>query len=117
MEIIFGLILILHFIGLASLLGGFMTQMTESVVRITRAMVDGAWTMMVTGSILIYFAMQKAADNDETFNHAKFGIKGLVIAVILILVMQGRKKESIEKGTFMAIGLLTITNIAIAVLV
>ena len=117
MEIVFGLVLILHFIGLASLLGGFMTQMTESVVKISSAMVDGAWTMLVTGMVLIYFAMQEAADKGEEFNHAKFGIKGLVIAVILILVMQGRKKDSVEKGTFFAIGLLTITNIALAVLV
>ena len=117
MEIVFGLVLILHFIGLASLLGGFMTQMTESVVKISRAMVDGAWTMLVTGVVLIYFAMQEATDSGEEFNHAKFGIKFLVIAVILILVMQGRKKESVEKGTFFAIGLLTITNIALAVLV
>lgn len=117
MEIIGGLVLILHFIGLGSLLGGFLTQVSESVVRITRAMIDGAWTMLVTGAILIYFAMQEAADNGEEVPHAKFGIKGLVVAVILILVMQGRKKESIEKGTFFAIGLLSITNIAVAVLV
>ncbi|MEY2672377.1 MAG: hypothetical protein RLZZ508_254 [Actinomycetota bacterium] len=117
MEIIAGLVLVLHFIGLGSLLGGFLTQVSESVVRITRAMVDGAWTMLVTGFVLIYFAMQEAADNNEEFPHTKFGIKGLIIAVILILVMQSRKKESIEKGTFLAIGLLTITNIVIAVLV
>ncbi|MFM1786150.1 MAG: hypothetical protein RL228_100, partial [Actinomycetota bacterium] len=49
MEIIAGLVLVLHFIGLGSLLGGFLTQVSESVVRITRAMVDGAWTMLVTG--------------------------------------------------------------------
>jgi hypothetical protein len=117
MELISGLVLILHFIGLGSLLGGFITQMTEPIVRITRAMIDGAWTMMTTGVVLIYFAMQEAADKNEVFPHAKFGIKFLIIAVILILVMQGRKKDSIEKGTFFAIGILTITNIAIAVLV
>ena len=72
--------------------------------------------MLVTGLILIYGAMQEASDAGEEFPHAKFGIKGLIIAVILILVMQGRKKDSVEKGTFYAIGLLTLTNIAIAVL-
>ena len=113
MEIVFGLLLVLHFVGLASLLGGFLTQVSQSVVTISRSMVDGAWTMLVTGIILIYGAMQEASDAGEEFPHAKFG---LIIAVILILVMQGRKKESLEKGTFFAIGLLTLTNIAIAVL-
>lgn len=116
MEIVFGLLLVLHFVGLASLLGGFLTQVSQSVVTISRSMVDGAWTMLVTGIILIYGAMQEASDAGEEFPHAKFGIKFLIIAVILILVMQGRKKESLEKGTFFAIGLLTLTNIAIAVL-
>ena len=78
MELISGLVLILHFIGLGSLLGGFITQMTEPIVRITRAMIDGAWTMMTTGVVLIYFAMQEAADKNEVFPHAKFGIKGLI---------------------------------------
>lgn len=116
METITGLVLILHFIGLGSLLGGFLTQISESVVRITRAMVDGAWTMLVTGLILAGLNSAAATDEDPV-NHAKFGIKGLVVAVIVILVMQGRKKESIEKGNFFAIGLLTITNIVVAVLV
>ena len=56
------------------------------------------------------------ATPDEPVNHMKFGIKGLVLAVIVILLMQSKNKESIEKGTFFAIGLLGITNIAIAVL-
>ncbi len=116
MDLTTGLVLILHFIGLGSLLGGFLSQISESVVRITRAMMDGAWTMMVTGLILAGLE-SAAATADDPANHAKFGIKLLVVLVILILVMQGRKKDSIEKGTFFAIGLLTITNIVVAVLV
>ena len=116
MDLTTGLVLILHFIGLGSLLGGFLSQISESVVRITRAMIDGAWTMMVTGLILAGLESASATVDDPA-NHAKFGIKLLVVLVILILVMQGRKKESIEKGTFFAIGLLTITNIVVAVLV
>jgi hypothetical protein len=116
METITGLVLILHFIGLGSLLGGFLTQISEPIVRISRGMIDGAWTMMITGLLLVGLNTAEATAEDPV-NHAKFGIKGLVIAVILILVMQGRKKEAIEKGTFFAIGLLSITNIVVAVLV
>lgn len=116
METLTGLVLILHFIGLGSLLGGFLTQISQSVVRVTRSMIDGAWTMLVTGFILAGLE-SVAATAEDPANHTKFGIKGLVVVVIVILVMQGRKKESIEKGNFFAIGLLTITNIVIAVLV
>ena len=115
MEIGLKLSLVLHFIGLAALLGGFFSQLTAPVKTVTRSMLDGAWTMLATGIVMVGLATALATP-DEPVNHMKFGIKGLVLAVIVILLMQGKNKESIEKGTFFAIGLLGITNIAIAVL-
>ena len=115
METALGLVLILHFIGLASLLGGVLTQMTAPVKTITRSIVDGAWTMLATGVVLVGLATA-TADESEPVNHMKFGVKGLILAVIITLVMQGKHKESIEKSTFFSIGALAIANIAIAVL-
>ena len=115
MEIGLKLSLVLHFIGLAALLGGFFSQLTAPVKTVTRSMLDGAWTMLATGIVMVGLATALATP-DEPVNHMKFGIKGLVLAVIVILLMQSKNKESIEKGTFFAIGLLGITNIAIAVL-
>ena len=113
MDIVQKLVVILHFIGLASLLGGFLTQMSAPTKVISPAMVHGMWTMLVTGVALAGFA---SMDPDEVANHSKFGIKFLILAVIIVLVLQGKKKDSVEKGTFLAIGLLSITNIAIAVM-
>lgn len=115
MEIGLKLTLILHFIGLAALLGGFFTQLSAPVKTVTRSMLDGAWTMLATGFVMVGLVTGLATE-EEPVNHMKFGVKGLIIAVILILLMQGKNKESIEKGTFFAIGLLGVTNIAIAVL-
>jgi len=115
MEIALKLTLILHFIGLAALLGGFMTQLSAPIKSVTRSMLDGAWTMLATGIVLVGL-LSSGAVEDEKPDHMKFGVKGLVLAAIVILLMQNRKKESVEKGTFFVIGLLSITNIAIAVL-
>ncbi len=44
-------LLVLHFIGLASLLGGFLTQMRAmgaGTAKIVAAMVHGAWTAFAT---------------------------------------------------------------------
>lgn len=112
MEIFKGLTLILHFIGLAGLLGGFMAQLAAPVKQVTRTMMDGAWTMLASGLVLA--GIDSATE--EAVNHSKFGIKALILIVIVTLLLQGKKKESIEKGTYFAIGLLAITNISIAVL-
>ncbi|MEN9710117.1 MAG: hypothetical protein RL441_109 [Actinomycetota bacterium] len=115
MDIALKLMLILHFVGIAALLGGFVSQMSSEIKTVTKAMLHGAWTMLLTG-VLMVGLVSANPDEDEPVNHMKFGVKGLVLAVIVILLMQGKNKPSVEKGTFAAIGLLSLTNIAIAVL-
>jgi len=110
-----GIFLILHFIGLSSLLGGWMVQLTAPVKTASRFMIDGAWLQLLSGVALIGF-LESDTTAKTAVDHAKFGVKGLILAVIVILLMQSRKKESIEKGTYFAIGLLTLVNVIIAVL-
>lgn len=105
--------LILHFIGLAALLGGFLAQLTAPVKQVTRSMLDGAWTMLVSAFALV---VTISAQGEEELDPAKYGIKGLVLAALILLLLQGRGKESIEKPGYFAIGLLTLTNVCIAVL-
>ena len=113
MEIVKDVVLVLHFIGLASLLGGFLVQMKSPTKRVEAAMFHGALTQLVTGVLLVGFAEMGDAD----LNHVKVGIKLLVAVVITVLVWRGRKATSIPTGVWGAIGGLTVLNIVIAVLV
>ena len=106
------LILLLHFIGFASLLGGFLTQLSSDVKRVVPAMLHGVATQLVTGFALVWAV---AADGD-TVNHAKVGIKTVVLVVIFFLLFKERQKESMDKAIFMSVGALTIVNAALAVL-
>lgn len=118
-ELVRNSLVVLHFIGLASLLGGFLTQMKamgQGAAKIVPAMVHGAWTMLVTGVLLVgvrewMAAMEWAGDLDNM----KIGIKSLVVTGILILVMRFRKQESVSAKVFGTIGLLTIVNVVLAV--
>lgn len=118
-EILRNSLLVLHFVGLASLLGGFLTQMkamATKAARVVPAMVHGVWTAFVTGLLLVgvrewMAAMQWAGELD----HMKIGVKSLVVLVILVLVMANRKKEAVATPVFGAIGALTLTNIVLAV--
>jgi hypothetical protein len=115
MKTLFDLSLILHFVGLASLLGGFLVQMSAATKVIVPAMVHGAWTMLVTGVLMVGLA-EALEDEDVAELQMKFGVKGLILAVILTLVMSQRKKESIDKAIYFSIGGLALANVAIAVL-
>lgn len=105
----------LHIIGIGALLGGFLTQMKAmgaGTARIVPSMLHGALTMLITGLVLVtvHEAMGSA------LNMVKIGLKLTVLVVILALVYVKRDEESVDKMTFGAIGLLTMTNVFIAVL-
>ncbi|MEV7612287.1 hypothetical protein [Streptomyces sp. NPDC089799] len=105
----------LHIIGIAALLGGFLTQMKAmgaGTARFSPGMLHGALTMLVTGVLLVGF---REMDGDPV-NHIKIGVKLAVLFVVLALVYVKRDEERVEKGPFAAVGGLTLANIFIAVL-
>lgn len=115
MEFLHQLLVILHFVGLASLLGGVMVQL-KAVAKgkgtINAAMMHGALTQLVTGLALVGLA--EAGDGDV--NHMKIGIKLAILIVITVLVFVYRKKASVASWVVWLIGALTLTNIVIAVI-
>jgi hypothetical protein len=112
-------LLVLHFIGLASLLGGFLTQMRAmgaGTAKIVPAMVHGAWTAFATGLLLVGLAEYRVAMGaDFEVNHIKIAVKTVVVLIILILVMANRKKDTVKAPVFGAVGGLTLTNLIFAV--
>jgi hypothetical protein len=119
LEISRNLLLVLHFVGLASLLGGFLTQirgMGQGLAKIIPAMVHGVWTAFVTGLLLVGVAEWRiAAGADLTIDHTKIAVKTVVVLVVLVLVMTQRKKASVKTPIFASIGGLTLTNVVLAV--
>lgn len=118
-ELVRNSLLVLHFVGLASLLGGFLTQikaMSAGSAKVIPAMVHGAWTAFVTGLLLVGVAEWRIAmgANFEV-DHTKIAVKTAVVLVILVLVMLNRKKDTVRAGTLGLIGGLTLTNVVLAV--
>ncbi|MGW6460177.1 hypothetical protein ACWF94_30345 [Streptomyces sp. NPDC055078] len=113
MDVLINVFLALHIIGIASLLGGFLTQMkamSAGTARFSPAMLHGALTMLITGVALV--GLNQA--DDEPVNNLKIGIKLAVLVVILGLVYVKRDEERVEKAAFGAVGALTVVNIFIA---
>ncbi len=112
MDVLHDLFLVLHFVGLASLLGGFLVQMSAEVKRVNPAMWHGALTQLVTGVALVGI-MQ--ADDDPGLNNSRVGVKLLVLLVIFAVLWMQRRKDVMAEGAYFAIGGLTLANIVIAV--
>jgi len=113
MEILYNAIVVLHFLGLAALIGGFLVQIKATERVVNNAMWHGALTMLVTGLLLVGLAypLNDGADIDN----AKIAVKLVVVLVIVGLVWANRKKESISTGLWATIGGLSILNVIIAV--
>jgi hypothetical protein len=115
MDVLIHLFVGLHIIGIAALLGGFLTQMKamgRGTARFVPAMLHGALTMLVTGVILVGL---NQADGHHV-NAVKIGVKLALLIVILGLVYVKRDEETVDKRLFGLVGLLTTANIFIAVL-
>ena len=112
MTLVYNLLLVLHLLGWALVLGGTVTNIRKP--RIAPGVLHGALTALVTG-ILMVGVGEAALDAD--INHMKIGIKLVIAAIVTVLViLAGRKKDGPTSGQVGLIAALTTVNIAIAVL-
>ena len=114
MGLVYDLIVILHFIGLASLLGGFLVQMSSADKGVNPAMLHGALTQLVTGLLMVGLIESGAVD--EEANMTKISVKLGIVVVITVLAFIGRRKQPPQVALWGIIGALTLANVVIAVL-
>ena len=113
MEILKNVILALHIIGVAGLLGGVIYQvsaMRSGAARIIPAMIHSAWTMLITGILLV--GLQYPLGNEV--NNVKISIKLVVLIAVIVLVLVNRTRETVASWVLPAIGGLTVVNILLA---
>jgi len=112
-KLFFNILLVLHLLGWAIVLGGTLTNLRTP--KIAAGVLHGALTALVTGIVMVGLAESGAVD--ESFSGAKFGVKLIIALVITGLVVVGtRKPERVTRQLVGAIAGLTVVNVAIAVL-
>jgi hypothetical protein len=110
MDIVTGILVVIHLIGWALVLGGLATRMRKP--EIPAGVWHGALTAVVTGLLLVGIAEM----GDGDVNHVKIAVKLVVALAVLVLVWRGRRQSSVTTGYLGAIAGLTALNVAIAVL-
>lgn len=114
MELARHLLVLLHLIGFAALFGGCFVQLRNPAPEINTAMLHGALTQLVSGIALVVLLEVTPPAGDV--NHVKIGIKLAVTVIITVLVIANRRYESIPKGLWGLVFVLTFANTALAVL-
>lgn len=112
MVIVYGVLVVLHLIGMAGVVGGWMAALRQP--RVLPAMLYGALISLVTGLLLV--GLSYPVFDGDNINNVKITVKLVVALVIAVLVWVNRTRESIPRGLLQLIGLLGLANVTIAVL-
>lgn len=111
METLRLVLLFLHVLGYAALIGGLLAQVRSPRTRVNGAMRDGVGTAFVTGLLLVGVL----ESGDGAVDHVKIGVKFAVGIVLLVLVMANARKDTIPRGLWLGLVVLAVTNVAVAV--
>jgi hypothetical protein len=103
---------VIHLLGMGALFGGALVQLRDEVVVVNSAMLNGILVQVVTGILLVGVL----EGQDEPVNHTKIAVKLAVALIIALLCWANRSRARMPRGIFNAILLLTVGNVAIAVL-
>ena len=114
MTVVLNLLLVLHLVGWAMVLGGVLAHMKKPVLPV--GALHGILTALVTG-ILMTGILSAGLAGDPP-NNLKVGIKLVVALVVAALVFVGRRTPAkVTAGFLGAIAGLVVLNVGIAVLV
>ncbi|MDI6911815.1 hypothetical protein [Nocardioides sp.] len=111
MEFLRHVLLVVHMLGFAALVGGLLVQARSPEKTVNSLMRDGAGTAFLAGLLLVGVI---EAD-DGTLDNTKIAVKGVIGLVILVLVMANLRKERIANGLWALLLILTVANICVAV--
>ena len=112
MDVAHHLVVLLHLVAFAALLGGSLVQLRARDPEINATMLHGAWISLVSGVALWVLA----GTFDERVELWPMVVKTGVSAFVTLLVVLNRRFFSIPRGLLRLITLLVLAEAAVAVL-
>lgn len=117
MTVVLGILLVLHLLGWAIVLGGSLAAMRSP--RLVPGMLHGILTALVTGIAMtgLHESGALGSGDDEKLVMAKIAVKLVVALAVTALIVIGTRQPSKVTTRFLgAVAGLTTLNVAIAVL-
>ena len=112
MKTVFNIALGIHILSILGILGLLLSQVQKSPRKLNPGVIHASLTALVAGIVMVGILPQV---DDAPVNHAKFGVKGLVLAAILTLGYKNVKKDVLKSWVWATMLGLTVLNIIIAV--
>jgi FtsH-binding integral membrane protein len=103
---------ILHMLGLVGLIVTLHISLRKPIKKLSAGTLHSAWLQLLSG-----LALMGIMSGEKDFHPAKFGIKLIVLIVILTLGYRNVKKESVSTKFLATLLGLVLLNIVIAVAV
>jgi hypothetical protein len=111
MEIVYHIAFGIHLLCVVAILALLLLQANKNPKKLNPGVVHATLTALIAALVMVGLWDQV---HDEPANHTKFGVKGLVLAVILTLSYTNLKKPVLKNSIWAAMLGLTILNIVIA---
>jgi hypothetical protein len=108
------ILLYVHLVGFALLLGGTVAQFVSAKLKINPAMLWGSIIQLVSG-LALSAPLRGGGDNEP--DPIKLVVKGVIAVMIFVMVFipWRKKREAVNRGHFIGILALTLINAAVAV--
>jgi uncharacterized membrane protein YraQ (UPF0718 family) len=113
MTVVYDLLVVLHLLGMAVVVGGYLTVVRSP--RVLPGMLHGALLQLVSGLALVGLR-EGGAVHDDPLNHTKIGVKLVIALVVAGAALVGRRRHLERDGLAHAVGGLAIVNVLVAVL-
>ena len=112
MNIIYQIAFGIHLLCIVAILVLLLLQVNKSPRTLNPGVVHATLTALIAGLVMV--GLFEKVNVDEVVNHTKFGVKGLIIAVLLILGYKNLKKPVLKTSVWAAMLALTLSNVLIA---
>lgn len=111
MAVAQGIVLLLHLVGFAALLGGSLVQLRDRAPEINATMLSGAWIGLLTGAGLFVLA----TTGRDPVPYPQLIVKSVIALVLVVLVAKNRKFADIPRGLVMLIISLAVVGAGLGI--
>jgi hypothetical protein len=91
METVWHLIVVVHLVGMAAVIGGWLTQVGSPWPRMPAVVLYGAVAQVISGPALVGLASSGAVDHDV--DNAKIGVKLVIALAVFVVAYLGRRRD------------------------
>ncbi|CAA9294791.1 MAG: hypothetical protein AVDCRST_MAG48-865 [uncultured Friedmanniella sp.] len=112
MEVAQQIVVLVHLVGFAALLGGILVQTRAPEPEVNATMLWGGWAELGSGAVLVVLALVAG----QEVGWGPVGVKTGVTLFLVLLLARNRRFLSVPRGLWVLLGLLTLLSAALSVL-